>query len=226
MNISLKRIVDCVPSLPINLALVLSLSLVMINPAFADTLDETIHSLQKEWAVANYKTSDSDLENAFEKLTVKAQDAVNLFPDKAEPLIWNAIIVSSDAGKNGGFGALGKVKKARDLLLKAKKINPEALNGSVYTSLGSLYYQVPGWPLGFGDDDQAEEYLKKALAINPEGIDPNYFYGDFLLEDGKYKESKIYFDKALKAPARKKRPLADEGRRGEIAAKLKIIARY
>ena len=230
MNISLKRIVACVPSLPINLALVLSLSLslslVMINPAFAYTLDETIHSLQKEWAIANYKTSDSDLENAFEKLTVKAQDAVNLFPDKAEPLIWNAIIVSSDAGKNGGFGALGKVKEARNLLLKAEKINPDALNGSVYTSLGSLYYQVPGWPLGFGDDDQAEEYLKKALAINPDGIDPNYFYGDFLLEDGKYKVAKIYFDKALMAPARKERPLADEGRRDEIVAKLKIIARY
>ena len=230
MNISLKRIVDCVPSLAMNLALVvtlsLTLSLIMINPTFANTLDETIHSLQKEWAIANYKTTDSDLESAFEKLTIKAQDAVNLFPDKAEPLIWNAIIVSSDAGKNGGFGALGKVKEARDLLLKAKEINPEALNGSVYTSLGSLYYQVPGWPLGFGDDEQAEEYLKKALAINPDGIDPNYFYGDFLLEDGQYKEAKTYFDKALNAPARKDRPLADEGRRGEIAAKLKIIARY
>jgi hypothetical protein len=56
-------------------------------------------------------------------------------------------------------------------------IDPRALQGSAYTSLGSLYYQVPGWPIGFGDDKRAEAMLLKALEINPDGIDPNYFYG-------------------------------------------------
>ncbi len=32
-----------------------------------------------------------------------------------------------------------------------------------------------------------------------------------------------YFNKALNAPARPQRPLADKGRRGEIEAKLKKI---
>ena len=41
---------------------------------------------------------------------------------------------------------------------------------------------MPGWPIGFGDKKKAEEYLKKALAANPDGIDPNFFYGDFLLD--------------------------------------------
>lgn len=226
MKVNLKRIVSDVCTLALSAAVILSFVMVMINPVFANTLDETIHTLQQEWAIANYKTSESELESAFEKLTAKAQEAVNTYPEKAEPLIWNAIIVSSDAGKNGGFGALGKVKEARVLLLKAEKINPNALHGSVYTSLGSLYYQVPGWPLGYGDDEQAEKYLQKALSMNPDGIDPNYFYGDFLLENGKHQEAKTYMEKALNAPARKERPLADEGRRGEISAKLKIIERY
>jgi len=207
-------------------SLALVVALLTSHSVFANALDETIHSLQKEWAIANYKTSESELEKAFEKLTIKAQDAVVAYPDNAEPLIWNAIIVSSDAGKNGGFGALGKVKEARVLLLKAEKINSRALHGSVYTSLGSLYYQVPGWPLGYGDNDQAEIYLKKALSINPDGIDANYFYGDFLLENGNYQEAKTYMNKALKAPSRQTRPLADAGRRSEINAKLKIIERY
>jgi len=193
------------------------------NPIYAMTLDETIYSLQKEWAIANYETGKDDLDKTFETLTKKAEAAVEQFPDKAEPLVWNAIVVSSDAGKNGGFGALGKVKKARKLLLEAEKINPDVLDGSIYTSLGSLYYQVPGWPIGFGDDEKAEKYLKKSLAMNPTGIDPNYFYGDFMLEEGKKDEAKKYFDKALKAPARPGRPLADKGRRGEIEAKLKTI---
>lgn len=200
-----------------------SLLLMLVSPVFAKTLDETILKLQKQWAVANYETSDALLEKVFENLTIQAQDAVLNFPNKAEPLIWNAIIVSSDAGKNGGLSALTKVKEARTLLLKAEKINPNALEGSVFTSLGSLYYKVPGWPLAYGDDDKAQEYLKKALEINPNGIDQNYFYGDFLLENGKYQEAKSFLNKALKSTPRKNRPLADKGRRDEIIAKLKSI---
>lgn len=196
---------------------------ISITTLSAATLDETIHTLQKEWAIANYKTPEDGLEDAFEKLTIKAQEAVKTFPDKAEPLIWNAIVVSSDAGKNGGLSALGKVKEARKLLLAAEKINAKALNGSVYTSLGSLYYQVPGWPIGFGDDDEAEKYLKKALELNPDGLDSNYFYADFQLDQGNKDEAKKYFEKALKAPARQARPVADEGRHAEIAKKLKTL---
>ncbi|MDA1382172.1 hypothetical protein PCI56_27515 [Plesiomonas shigelloides subsp. oncorhynchi] len=53
------------------------------------------------------------------------------------------------------------VKEAKASLEKALKQNPNALDGSAYTSLGSLYYKVPGWPVGFGDDEQAERLLKK-----------------------------------------------------------------
>jgi Tfp pilus assembly protein PilF len=81
------------------------------------------------------------------------------------------------------LGALSLVKQARTNLEKAIEIEPNALQGSAWTSLGALYYQVPGWPIGFGDKDKADEMLKKALAINPDGIDPNYFYGDYLLKE-------------------------------------------
>lgn len=101
-----------------------------------------------------------------------------IWPERAEPLVWEGIVLASWAGAKGGLGALKLAKQARDQLLRAEQIDPSALNGSVYTSLGSLYYQVPGWPLGFGDDDKAREYLEKALTMNPDGIDPNFFYGD------------------------------------------------
>lgn len=194
--------------------------------AYANDLDTAIDDLQQQWAITNYETAEKDLEKSFENLTMKAQQLVKSNPDKAEPLVWNAIIVSSDAGKTGGFSALGKVKEAQKLLLKAEKINPDVLNGSIYTSLGSLYYQVPSWPIAFGDNDKAEEYLKKALSINPHGIDPNYFYADFLMEDAQYKQAKNYFEKALKAPARPERPIADKGRKMEIERKLTQIKAY
>lgn len=187
-----------------------------LGSANAVTFDLGLQDLQKGWAVAKYRTPENEQEAAFEQLTKQAEELVEANPGKAEALIWEAIIVSSDAGVTGGLGALGKVKKARDLLLKAEAIDAKALDGSVYTSLGSLYYQVPGWPLGFGDDDKAEEYLKKALSQNPDGIDPNYFYADFLIEDHRFDEAAVYIDKALAAPDRPGREVADEGRREEV----------
>lgn len=192
----------------------------VIAEAMQADMQEQLQNLQKQWAIANYNTDKKELEKAFKELTDNAEKLVINFPEKAEPLIWQAIIVSSDAGKNGGLSALGKVKKARKLLLQAEKINSTALNASIYTSLGSLYYQVPGWPLGYGDDEQAEKYLTKALQINPDGIDSNYFYADFLLNQDRYKEAKDYFMRALKAPDRAHRALADKGRRHEAQEKL------
>ncbi|MCU7835427.1 MAG: hypothetical protein KZQ83_09240 [gamma proteobacterium symbiont of Taylorina sp.] len=192
----------------------------------SEPLDSKIHALQKEWAVANYDMDEKQLEKVFADLNNKAEQLTMEYPQSAEPLVWQAIILSTDAGKNGGLRALGKVKKSKTLLLKAEQIDAEVLNGSIYTSLGSLYYQVPIWPIAFGDDSKAEFYLKKALMINPEGIDSNYFYADFLLDQARYQEAKSYFERALKAPARQDRTLADKGRRSEVQKKLQIVNQY
>ena len=186
---------------------------------YAEMGDE-ISKIQHAWAVANYQTPESGQEQAFESLVAEARKLAEANPDSAEPKVWLAIVLSTDAGVTGGLGALGKVKEARRQLEAAEKINPDVLNGSIYTSLGSLYYQVPGWPIGFGDDEKAEQYLKKALAMNPNGIDPNYFYGDFMLEEGAYQQAVKYLEKAAAAPPRPGRTIADKGRQAEIQAKL------
>jgi tetratricopeptide (TPR) repeat protein len=140
---------------------------------------------------------------------------VGAYPARAEPLIWQGIIVSSLAGARGGLGALSLAKQAKAQYEAALKIAPEALDGSAYNSLGVLYYKVPGWPIGFGDKEKSRELLQKALAINPNGIDPNYFYGEFLVETGKASEAIPYLERALKAPPRPGREVADAGRREE-----------
>ena len=195
-------------------------ALLVASTASLADIDEDIVSIQHQWARANYETPESEQEKAFEELVAEARKLVESNPGSAEPRVWLAIVLSTDAGVTGGFGALGKVKEARRELEAAEKIDPDVLHGSIYTSLGSLYYQVPGWPIGFGDDEKAEEYLKKALAMNPDGIDPNYFYGDFMLEEDNYQEAVKYLEKAAAAPPRPGRPVADKGRHAEIQAKL------
>lgn len=196
------------------------LCVVAMQAQAAPAFDEQLLTLQEQWAHINYEVDKNQKEAEFEKLAGQLQQLAAQNPGRPEPLIWRGIVLSTWAGAKGGLGALGLVKDARDLFEQSLKLSPDALQGSAYTSLGSLYYQVPGWPIGFGDDKKARELLEKAIAINPAGIDSNYFYADYWLEQGEYPKAKQYFDKALQAPARPSRPLADAGRRQEIQAKL------
>lgn len=186
-------------------------------------LDDAIFDVAHRWAKVTYQTPEAEREAAFNGVINEAKQVTQAFPGKAEPLVWQAIVLSSAAKAQGGLGALSKVKEARDLLLTAEKINPTALDGSVYNSLGSLYAKVPGWPVAFGDKKKAREYLEKALAINPNGIDPNYFYADLLADQGEYAKAAEHLKRALAAPPRPHREDADAGRRQDVQHLLDSI---
>ncbi|POG24257.1 hypothetical protein C2855_03995 [Aeromonas bestiarum] len=196
-----------------------ALLLLMLGSGLAQAAD-TLPVIQQQWAVCQYQQTGKAKESCLAQLSSQADEASAKEAFRTDLLIWSAIVKSTWAGAKGGLGALGLVKEAKAKLEIALKQDPKALEGSAYTSLGSLYYQVPGWPVGFGDDEKAEQLLKQALLINPTGIDPNFFYGDFLLDQGRKDEAKTYLDKALAAPDRPGRELADQGRRIEIRDRL------
>ncbi|XOV88107.1 MAG: tetratricopeptide repeat protein [Pseudomonadota bacterium] len=182
-----------------------------------------VEALQSGWARANYQLTGDEQVAAFEALINQAESAVAAHPDDAAVLIWQGIIQSTYAGKAGGLGALKWVKAARASLEQAMKIDDKALDGSAYTSLGALYYQVPGWPVAFGSDKKARELLEQAVNMNPDGIDSNYFYGDFLVDQAEYAKARDVLTRALNAAPRPGRELADMGRRKEIQALLDTV---
>lgn len=191
--------------------------------AFADEhMDQQVAGLAQAWDHAQFVTTAREGRLAeFARLDTQADALVRAYPTAAEPLVWQAIILSSEAGVEGGLGALGKVTRARDLLLQAERINPNALgDGSIYTSLGSLYAQVPGFPIGFGNRDRARGYLQRALRANPDGIEPNYFMADYLVRGNDFAAARPYLERARNAPARPGRDAADNGRRRDVAALL------
>jgi len=179
--------------------------------------------LQKRWAEVNYSLKDKAQKEAFDELVIQADKATESYPDSAEVLIWSGIVKSSYAGAKGGLGALSLAKASKADLEKAMTINDKALSGSAYTSLGTLYFKVPGWPLGFGKDKKAKELLEKALTINPDGIDSNYFYAEYLADQRLYGEAEKYLLKAQKAPTRPDRPVADKGRHDDIEVSLEKV---
>jgi len=194
--------------------------------AMADWVDD-MRLMQNEWAKFNYLNSKSSKQEGLEQLLDIANEKLAIYPNQPEILIWHAIIEASYAGSLSAINptALSHVKSAKKHLEEAIEIDGDVLEGSAYTSLGSLYYQVPGWPIGFGDSEKANEYLKRGLSLNPNGIDSNFFYADFLIDKGEFEEAKAYLNKARKAPGRPGREDADQGRRIEILQLIEKIKR-
>jgi tetratricopeptide (TPR) repeat protein len=184
----------------------------------------TLSDIQARWDTTNFTLSGKPQTESFEQLQVDVEAYTNANPGDAEGWVWRGIIDSSFAGAKGGLGALGLAKSARKHFDKAIGIDGSVMNGSAYTSLGTLYYSVPGWPLGFGDDKKAEEMLQKGLSLNPEGIDSNYFYGEYLLQKDKPEQARAHYEKALNAPARSGREVADAGRRIQAQEAIANIA--
>ena len=183
-----------------------------------------VMEIQKHWAEVNYLTNEDAKEKAFENLAKAASNLVLKQPQNPHALVWEGIVYSTYAGVAGTFSAGKLAKHAKQSFEKAIEIDGDALNGSAYTSLGVLYYKVPGWPLSFGSDKKALKYLQKGLELNPDGIDSNYFFADFLYEEeDEYEKAKQHLIKAQNATPRPGREVADKGRQAEIKKLLSKV---
>jgi len=193
------------------------LSLVILAPAARagdSPPGEAVRHLQLEWERIKFDVPEgSDQTAAMNALGDEADAVAAQFPDKVEALIWDGIITSERAGMNSSFTALGLAKRARAILERADKMDPNALDAGAPTSLGVLYYRVPGFPLAFGDKNKARELLEGAIRSAPNGLDAWYFYGDFLYGQGEYAKADAAFRHALAIPKRPDRPLWDTNRR-------------
>ncbi len=200
---------------------------IYMEASLAD-VDEDVFQLKKTWEQLKYKTPLSEQEKGFELLLNQSEKVTAKYPGKAEPLVWQGIIEGTFAGVRNGIrgqlAALALVKDAKQHFEQAIQIDSQGSNGAAYTSLGSLYYQVPPWPIAYGDNDKAKNMLLKGLEINPDGIDANYFYGEFLFKTGEINKATEFLKKGLLAEPREGREIADEGRKKEINQLLKKIA--
>ena len=198
------------------------LVLLLMSQVAQAALGQDIHRLQVQWAQAYYQLTGDQQQATFESAITAADKAVKANPGHVVPLIWRGILKATYAGVKGGLGALSLAKEAKADMEKAIAIDPDA-SGSAYATLATLYFRVPGWPIGFGDDDKAEQLFKQALKYDPDSIDTNYLYAEYLIDQHRYQDAEQYLQKAQHAPARPDRPLADKGRHQQIAAALKEV---
>lgn len=180
--------------------------------------DNELFALKNRWEHITTQTPPDARAKAFGSLAEEANALAGRYPDNAEVLAWQGIVLASEARAEGGLGALGLAKDARAALERAIEIDPRGNDGSAYVTLGALYDRVPGWPVGFGDSDTAESMFQRALEIRPDGIDVNYYYAAFLEAEGRESEALAHARRAMNGEVRQGREASDEALREEAKA--------
>lgn len=182
-------------------------------------------SLQHEWAHANYETTGTkERRSAFEMVADHAHELTARYPTEVAAVAWEGIVLSTYAGEVSAFSAMKVAKEALARLQEAEAMNGAALDGGIYASLGALYSKVPGGFVGFGDDDIARAYFDKALTVDADNIDNNYFYAEFLVDQGEFTAALEALEKALNAEKNSDRPVFDAGRRAEIQELIQVAS--
>ena len=184
-----------------------------VNNAYTqNTLDNNIAEIRYQVTAIEHRDCDKIAE--FQKLIEQTDNLIKNNPNDSISYTWKGIALSAQA-KHKGISALANAKQAKELLEKAIAMDANSVDPTAHNALGMLYYKVPGWPIGFGDDDKAQEFFKKAMAISS-NIDTNYRFGEFLFHQGKKEEALQYLKKAYDLPNR-------EGRREDSLKKEEIL---
>jgi tetratricopeptide (TPR) repeat protein len=192
--------------------------------AQAQTLAPEISELRAAWDQANFSLTGGARKKAMHELVATCDELLPQHAQEQAALTWCGIVNSSYAGLAGALSAMKYAKAARSQLEQALEIDQGDMAGPAHTSLGTLYYKVPGWPIGFGDGDKARQELEAGIAASPDDIDANFFFADFLREQGELAAAQTYLERAAAAPARSGREVADAGRQREIETMRADIA--
>lgn len=196
--------------------------LFVVKPAYA-AFDDELSALQQRWAAARYQVSGDERKKQLEKLIVEADSFAKRYSDKADGYLWAGIVRGSLAEAINGLGALSVVKEAKTQLEKAIAIDGKAEDSYAFGVLGLMYAKVPGWPVGFGDDKKGKELLQKGIEASPEGMNINYLYASYLVEQGEAKKAQPFIEKALRAtpPAPAEMWVGRQQEIRELAEKIK-----
>ncbi len=192
------------------LLVVLNILFLAPSNAIAETSAlEQANKLNEEWEVIFYSLPSNQQADRFKALLPRIRELQAKYPNRAEPQIIEAVTLCTLVAAEWSFSALSDIEKAKELLIKAIALDPNAMEGAAYIALGNLYYRLPGWPISFGDDDLARQNLETAVKLFPNEVDTNYFMGDYWLGEEEYEKALPYLEKAEKSEIRSHHSLSD-----------------
>ena len=149
------------------LASVYLVTQLFVTTVTAQSLPNTVQEMRAELDVVNFDLADDDMRvKRLEMLLPHSEALAKENPSNAGFQMMAGFYNAQYAGYAGGIGALKYAKAARSYLEQSVNIDPQLHGASAHVVLGTLYAQVPGWPIGFGD--------KKGDAISSPQISRDY----------------------------------------------------
>ena len=118
-------------------------------------------------------------------------------PDRSEGYFWTAANMGALAESYGLRQGLKYRGAIKDNLEHVLRIDPAYQKGSAYSALGRWYHLVPA--LFGGSEARSEEYLRKALTYNADGILVHLYLADTLFERDKDAEALEELSKTIAA---------------------------
>jgi hypothetical protein len=105
-KITMKKMINPLPVLVLAGMVFYATAIIGPGIAFAEGVGDSIAELQHGWAKAYYQLPENQKETAFKDLSAKAHRGTTANPGRAEPMVWEAIILSSYAKFAGGLSAI------------------------------------------------------------------------------------------------------------------------
>ena len=150
----------------------------------AEALWRLSRGIMKQTNLAQYQgLGDEDAISRYEEGAEYAQEAISIDSSIAEAYFWLAANQGSVGQTRGVLNSLFMASDLDELLHKTVRRDDDY--PEPYFMLGTLYRELPGRPLSFGDDDAAVSFGRLAVALHEEeyrrGEDIVTFY-DYYLE--------------------------------------------
>lgn len=109
--------------------LVFVVFLLLPTQCFPKSLKDSVKDIEAEWASIYYSAPKNRQGLAYAQLLDKTTTLARQYPNAAEPLFWQAVLKATYAEQQDPFSALSAIHEARDLLIKAIKIDPNTRMG-------------------------------------------------------------------------------------------------
>ena len=137
-----------------------------------------------------------------------AEESIDLAPDQAEGYFWRGALIGQIGLEEGIRASLSSVEPMKEDLEQAIELDPEY--AAAYDALAQLYLQVPGWPVSIGDDEQALEYRKESVQLEPDNFNYQWKLYKNYQEVGEDKKAEKVLEDILNLPLDQQQNDAEE----------------
>jgi FimV-like protein len=158
-------------------------------------IDAYVIMAQSYWNLGEYETSETEQLKSYAAGQDAAQKVIDLAPGRWDGWAWYAFNLGRISQINGVIKSLFSLPVFKKHIFEAEKLAPNS--AFVLNAIGDMYRQLP-WVAG-GSMKKSNEYLEKAVKVDPRFTLTKFDLAITLLEDGKKERAMELLNEVINA---------------------------